>query len=46
MDVVRRIESSRTTRGDKPEQDVTIANTRVEENLPQPIQVSEDDARE
>ena len=45
MDVVRKIESTRTNARDKPEQDVTIANTRVEENLADPIAVTKDDAK-
>jgi peptidyl-prolyl cis-trans isomerase B (cyclophilin B) len=45
MDVVRKIESTKTNARDKPEQDVVIANTRVEENLAEPIAVTKDDAK-
>jgi peptidyl-prolyl cis-trans isomerase B (cyclophilin B) len=44
MDVVRKIESTKTNARDKPEQDVVIANTRVEENI-DPISVTKDDAK-
>ena len=44
MDVIRKVESTKTNARDKPEQDVVIANTRVEENLAEPITVTKDDA--
>ena len=44
MDVIRKIESTETNATGKPERDVVIANTRVEENLAEPITVTKDDA--
>jgi peptidyl-prolyl cis-trans isomerase B (cyclophilin B) len=45
MDVVRKIEATRTDARDKPQEDVVIAATRVEENLAEPIAVTKDDAK-
>ena len=44
MDVVRKIENTKTDASDKPEKDVVIASARVEENLSKPVVVTEDDA--
>ena len=44
MDVVRKIESTKTNARDKTEQDVIIANTWVEENIDL-ISVTKDDAK-
>jgi hypothetical protein len=33
MNVVRAVENTQTSAGDRPLQDVVIANTRVEENV-------------
>ena len=44
MDVVRKIEHTKTDASDKPEKDVVIASARVEENLSKPVVVTEDDA--
>jgi hypothetical protein len=43
MNVVRAIEDTQTSAGDRPLQDVVIANTRVEENV-QEAPVTLDDA--
>ncbi|XP_076465598.1 peptidyl-prolyl cis-trans isomerase B-like [Babylonia areolata] len=45
MDVVRKIESTKTDARDKPEKDVVIVQSGVEEEVKQPFSVTKEDAK-